>query len=151
MHESAKGRAPRWDSPEGAGKTEERTGPAWRTAYDSSATAGGAAAPIYEADGVWSSRWAIRDARTGETLESWDADDADNAPRPILNGSPAQARSFADKARANSVSNIRSSTAISNPEMGRNKSMQNPSGPRPGPSAASIRSVPSSAGARPKQ
>lgn len=39
--------------------------------------------PIYEAEGVWSSRWTIRDARTGETVESWDADDPANAPCPI--------------------------------------------------------------------
>lgn len=40
-------------------------------------------APLYEASGVWSEGWTIRDARTGEALERYDVDAVENRPAPM--------------------------------------------------------------------
>lgn len=38
---------------------------------------------IYEASGVWSEAWTVKDCRTGEVVESFDLDAPENAPAPI--------------------------------------------------------------------
>jgi hypothetical protein len=56
----------------------------------------------------------------------------DNAPRPLINGNSAQARSMMNKARANSINSMRSANADAS---GRTRSMQSTTGPRPGSKA----------------
>lgn len=39
--------------------------------------------PIYEVAGVWSEGWQVKDSRTGEVLERYDADAVENIPAPM--------------------------------------------------------------------
>ena len=39
---------------------------------------------LYIVDGVWSKAWTVRDARTGEVIETYDLDAPENAPVPIV-------------------------------------------------------------------
>ncbi|KUI55413.1 Protein kes1 [Cytospora mali] len=39
--------------------------------------------PIYEVAGVWSEGWTVKDSRTGEVLERYDVDAAENRPAPM--------------------------------------------------------------------
>ena len=38
---------------------------------------------LYEAEGCWSGKWSIKDARTGEVVEAWDPNAPENAPAPM--------------------------------------------------------------------
>lgn len=66
----------------------------------------------------------------------------DNAPRPLVNGNPGQARSVMNKARTSSINSLR---AAANADAARTKSVQSTNGPRPGSS-----SRPNSAAPRPR-
>ena len=70
---------------------------------------------------------------------------SDNAPKPIVSGGGAQARSVMNKARTTSVNSLRAAGVNGPPDASaRTRSMQNNAGPRPG-YAASARSVQSAA------